>query len=519
MVPLDLQKTQQISGATLLTVDRWDTYAGAQLLGTETVDFASLGDRPCPAGSVSRDSLLALLRAGNADRGLSRPPAAPGIRPEQAAGRVLQYRRRGRRLRPLLGALLELARLRTRHLEGGVRGSGDGPPATEVRARHFGLCAPLHRPGDRPGQPGAALRVHPAILVLLPVQRRRQQARGGLGAHQRGHQSDVPGDRPPDRRAGGGAAPARPRPARRRRPPRDPPHRLLLPLQRDAGGLQRAERVRAPRRVACTVQGAGPRSRRRGGDGRHRPVPRLGRQRRDQGQHPPDRVHRRRQQGARPLPVFPRPPQPGRPRHLSLRRGLRGDRSGRRRGASPEGVRSPGVPDRRRPAAGLRGALRLRVARQAPAGLGTGVRPGVRRPGVPPGLGLVRPADSIRVPGVAIAVRGDHQPRRDGERPAVHVDVHGRLGRVEPERRHRGILPLRPAAAAHDHQRLVAGPGAEQPRLPERADRGADHAAADRRALQGAAAPGPPRSSASSRCITPRWPSSRSGPCRWPAAS
>ncbi len=62
MVPLDLQKTQQISGATLLTVDRWDTYAGAQLLGTETVDFAKLGDHPCPAGTVSRDSLLALLR-------------------------------------------------------------------------------------------------------------------------------------------------------------------------------------------------------------------------------------------------------------------------------------------------------------------------------------------------------------------------------------------------------------------------------------------------------------------------
>jgi len=61
-VPLDMQKAQQISGSTILTVDRWDIHASARLVGTETVNFASLGDDPCPAGAVSRDSLLALLR-------------------------------------------------------------------------------------------------------------------------------------------------------------------------------------------------------------------------------------------------------------------------------------------------------------------------------------------------------------------------------------------------------------------------------------------------------------------------
>ncbi|MEZ4412042.1 MAG: hypothetical protein R2910_03545 [Gemmatimonadales bacterium] len=61
-VPLDMQKAQEISGSTILTVDRWDIHAAARLVGTETVNFASLGDDPCPAGTVSRDSLLALLR-------------------------------------------------------------------------------------------------------------------------------------------------------------------------------------------------------------------------------------------------------------------------------------------------------------------------------------------------------------------------------------------------------------------------------------------------------------------------
>ena len=61
-VPLDMQKAQEISGSTILTVDRWDIHAAARLVGSETVNFASLGDDPCPAGTVSRDSLLALLR-------------------------------------------------------------------------------------------------------------------------------------------------------------------------------------------------------------------------------------------------------------------------------------------------------------------------------------------------------------------------------------------------------------------------------------------------------------------------
>jgi len=61
-VPLDMQKAQAISGSTILTVDRWDIHASARLLGTETVNFASLGTDPCPAGAVSRDSMLALLR-------------------------------------------------------------------------------------------------------------------------------------------------------------------------------------------------------------------------------------------------------------------------------------------------------------------------------------------------------------------------------------------------------------------------------------------------------------------------
>ncbi len=62
-VPLDMQKAQEISGSTILTVDRWDIHASARLVGTETVNFASLGSQPCPAGAVSHDSLLALLRA------------------------------------------------------------------------------------------------------------------------------------------------------------------------------------------------------------------------------------------------------------------------------------------------------------------------------------------------------------------------------------------------------------------------------------------------------------------------
>jgi len=62
-VPLDMQKAQQVSGATVLTIDRWDIHAGATLMGTESVNFAGLGSQPCPAGAVSRDSLLTLLRA------------------------------------------------------------------------------------------------------------------------------------------------------------------------------------------------------------------------------------------------------------------------------------------------------------------------------------------------------------------------------------------------------------------------------------------------------------------------
>ncbi len=62
-VPLDMQKAQQVSGATILTVDRWDIHASATLVGTETVNFADLGKQPCPVGAVSRDSLLTLIRA------------------------------------------------------------------------------------------------------------------------------------------------------------------------------------------------------------------------------------------------------------------------------------------------------------------------------------------------------------------------------------------------------------------------------------------------------------------------
>jgi hypothetical protein len=62
-VPLDMQKAQAISGSTLLTLDRWDIHAGARVLGSETVNFADLGSEPCPAQTVSRDSLLALLSA------------------------------------------------------------------------------------------------------------------------------------------------------------------------------------------------------------------------------------------------------------------------------------------------------------------------------------------------------------------------------------------------------------------------------------------------------------------------
>ena len=197
-----MQKTQQISGATLLTVDRWDTYAGAQLLGTETVDFASLGDRPCPAGTVSRDSLLALLR----------------LETPIEDCRVLQLLREFDPNKPLAESF-NTAAVDADYDPFSVlywNWPGFGPatwkaafedPATGRLQRKYEPAIsvyvhPFIAPVTRPRQPGAALRVHPAILVLLPVQRRRQQARGGLGAHQRGHQSDVAGDRPPDRRAG-----------------------------------------------------------------------------------------------------------------------------------------------------------------------------------------------------------------------------------------------------------------------------------------------------------------------------
>jgi len=63
-VPMDLQKTQQISGYGTLTIDRWDIHAGAKLTGTETVDFMKLASEPCPAGAISRDSLLKVIRGG-----------------------------------------------------------------------------------------------------------------------------------------------------------------------------------------------------------------------------------------------------------------------------------------------------------------------------------------------------------------------------------------------------------------------------------------------------------------------
>jgi len=62
-VPMNLEATQRLTGSTILTVDRWDIHATATLEGTTTVDFAKLASDPCPAGAVSRDSLLALLRA------------------------------------------------------------------------------------------------------------------------------------------------------------------------------------------------------------------------------------------------------------------------------------------------------------------------------------------------------------------------------------------------------------------------------------------------------------------------
>jgi hypothetical protein len=65
-VPMDMQKTQQIAGTTTLTIDRWDIHASAKLTGTETVDFGKLASQPCPAGAISRDSLLKVIRGGTA---------------------------------------------------------------------------------------------------------------------------------------------------------------------------------------------------------------------------------------------------------------------------------------------------------------------------------------------------------------------------------------------------------------------------------------------------------------------
>ncbi len=55
-----------------------------------------------------------------------------------------------------------------------------------------------------------------------------------------------------------------------------------------------------------------------------------------------------------------------------------------------------------------------------------------------------------------------------------------------------GLSSLRSPPTDGSRDGLTAGPGAEQPGVPERADRGADHAAADRPALQGRPDPGAP---------------------------
>jgi len=62
-VPMDMQKTQQISGATVLTIDRWDIHAAPRLLGSATVDFGKLASQPCPAEALSPNALQQLLRA------------------------------------------------------------------------------------------------------------------------------------------------------------------------------------------------------------------------------------------------------------------------------------------------------------------------------------------------------------------------------------------------------------------------------------------------------------------------
>ncbi len=81
------------------------------------------------------------------------------------------------------------------------------------------------------------LRVHPPVLVLLPDERRGQQPRRGLGAHQRGRVAQGPGDPEPDRRRGSGSHRWR---VERRDGPAGARHQaggLLLPFQGDEARL------------------------------------------------------------------------------------------------------------------------------------------------------------------------------------------------------------------------------------------------------------------------------------------
>ena len=140
MVPLDMQKTQQISGATLLTIDRWDT-TRLPIAGTEILDFGNW----LPAlsgGSVSRDSLpkssAPRRRSKIAECSSCFVNSIPTSR-SQHNSMPRPWKQSAIPSRSSTGT----GQLRSRHVEGGFRRSGNGAAAGGIPAGRLGVCAPF----------------------------------------------------------------------------------------------------------------------------------------------------------------------------------------------------------------------------------------------------------------------------------------------------------------------------------------------------------------------------------------
>jgi len=249
-----------------------------------------------PAGDRSRRPARPTLpRIGSgrrpARRRLRAPPAPAGPRPRRAARGSRAHARRWGAPRSVHGRVPRLPGRRSGELEGRVlRGARRSAPAG-VPGVQEDLRASVRRAGAR--RPGARA----AVLVLLPVQRRRQQARGGLGAPERGGLAAVA------RRGaalGGGRARhagARPGRARRRGPAGHGADRVLHARQGVRVRLRRAERLRAAGDLGGGARAVAAGAARRARDPAGHPRAGVRGSCGAGSEHAPDRVHRRGQQG------------------------------------------------------------------------------------------------------------------------------------------------------------------------------------------------------------------------------